>query len=88
MSIHLHLENLAFGPEEIGQMQEAYEKTLHELGLVDRTDPLTEIVAKKIIEIIQTGEREPAAITRCALSELRILSLPLDAVIDLSASYP
>jgi hypothetical protein len=29
------------------------------LGLTDRTDPVTELVAKKIIELANRGERDP-----------------------------
>jgi len=55
-------------------MTAAYEKALHKLGLIDRTDPITEIVAKKIIEVVQSGERNPARISRRALLELGILA--------------
>jgi hypothetical protein len=42
-------------------MTTAYEAVLPELGLVDRTDPLTEIVAQRIIEIFEAGEHDPNA---------------------------
>jgi hypothetical protein len=48
----------------------AYEQTLRELGLKDRSDPLTEIVAKKVIEIRQTGIRDPAQIFQLTIKEL------------------
>jgi hypothetical protein len=35
-----------------------YERTLRKLSLVDRNDPITEIIAKKIIELEQRGVRE------------------------------
>ena len=41
------------------------------LQLSDRHDPLTEIVAKKIVEIAETGERDHARIRDRALKELR-----------------
>jgi hypothetical protein len=40
------------------------------IGLVDRNDPLDEMVAKKMIEIGQTGVRDPAAIFARAIKEL------------------
>jgi hypothetical protein len=40
-----------------GDVTAAYEDRLRALGLVDRNAPVTEIVAKKITEIAQTGER-------------------------------
>ena len=42
----------------------AYELTLHALGLVDRNDPLTAMIADKIIEIGATGLRDPAEISK------------------------
>jgi hypothetical protein len=50
----------------------AYEKTLHTIGLVDRNDPLAEMIAKKIIEIAQTGERDPAKLSALAIKELEL----------------
>jgi hypothetical protein len=40
--------------------------------LADRQDPITELVAKKIIEIAQLGESDPARIREQALKELGI----------------
>ena len=41
-----------------------------ELGLKDRNDPLTEIVAKVIIEIARTGEKGPHLICEAALKRI------------------
>ena len=38
---------------------EVFEDVLKILGLVDRADPLTEAVAKKVIELAQAGVRNP-----------------------------
>jgi hypothetical protein len=59
------------GPEEIAVLTEAYEQTLKKLDLVDRSDPITQIVAKKIIEISQRGVRDPEQLSSLALKELR-----------------
>ncbi len=67
-----HIENSALGPEDIEQMTAAYEHALQRLGLIDRADPITEAIAKKIVEVVLTGERNPARISRRALSELGI----------------
>jgi hypothetical protein len=42
-------------PEQIKSLVAAYEKTLRKFGLVDRDDPITEMIARKIVEIAQTG---------------------------------
>jgi hypothetical protein len=60
------------GPEEIDILVKAYEETLRALHLVDRNDPITEMVAKKVIEIGQTGPRDPAQISARAIKELTI----------------
>jgi hypothetical protein len=70
MTIHRILQNTPFGPEDIEILVSAYEQTLRELGLKDRSDPLTEIVAKKVIEIRQTGIRDPAQIFQLTIKEL------------------
>jgi hypothetical protein len=72
VAIYRILKNSSFGPEEIARMTTAYEDTLRVLGLADRADPITEIIAKKIIEVAQTGERDPLRIRAQAIAELGI----------------
>jgi len=57
-------------PEDIDRIATAYEDCLVALKLADRSDPITEILARKIIEIAQTGMRDSAQISRHALREL------------------
>jgi ribosome-binding factor A len=45
---------------------------LRAIGLKDRNDPITEMIAKKIIEIAQTGVRDPAQISTLAIKEIGI----------------
>jgi hypothetical protein len=78
VAIYRLLQNCEFGPDEIGRMTMAYEDALRVLGLANRTDPITEIVAKKIIEIVQTGERDPLHIRARAIADLRIPPLTLN----------
>jgi hypothetical protein len=59
------------GPEEIKVLTEAYEQTLHGLCLVDR-NPITDIVAKKIIEMGQRGVRDPKQLAALAIKELGV----------------
>lgn len=68
-----HLPNTSnspLGPEEITRLSRAYEQALRTIGVQDRNDPLTELTAKKIIEIGQTGLKDPAAICGRAVEEL------------------
>jgi hypothetical protein len=59
MTIYRLIANGTFGPEEIKAMTAAYEAALLDLGLVDRVDPITEIVATAIVSITSMGERDP-----------------------------
>jgi hypothetical protein len=70
MAIYRILQNAPFGPDEIARLVAAYERTLGALGLKDRSDPITELVARKIIEISQTGVRDPLLLARRAIDDL------------------
>jgi len=72
MPIRKQAIEAAFEPDDVARLTSAYEAALNLLGLTDRTDPVTEIVAKKIIEIARTGERDPPKICARALKELGI----------------
>jgi hypothetical protein len=56
---------------ETGHLFAAYELTLRTLNVVDRNDPLTTMIANKIIEIGATGLKDPAEIARRALNFLK-----------------
>jgi hypothetical protein len=66
------IQEKSFDPEMIGVMSRAFEDALTDLHLTDRTDPLVEIVARKIIECAQAGEvRDPILLRDCALKALK-----------------
>jgi hypothetical protein len=64
MPIRRLLQESAFAPQEVQVLSDAFEAALRELRLVDRTDPAVELVAKRIMQMAQQGERDPGAITR------------------------
>lgn len=70
MAIYRLLQNVPLGPEELKRLTDAYERTLSTLSVTDRNDPLTEFIAKKIIEIGQTGLKDPGQISARAIEEL------------------
>jgi hypothetical protein len=74
MAIYRLLQNSAFDPDAIQIMTAAYEGACRALQLADRSDPITEMVAKKVIEIAQLGERDPVRICDRALQELGVSS--------------
>ena len=49
----------------------ALERTLDALRLTDRTDPVTKIVAYKLIELARQGERDPQRLCDLTLQAIR-----------------
>jgi hypothetical protein len=70
MAIYRLLQHPAFTPEDIAPISAAYEDCLRILKLTNRSDPLTEIIAKAIFEIAQTGMRDPIQIRELALKRI------------------
>ena len=72
MGIHKLIANGSFGPDEIRVMSEAYETALAVLQLSNDDDPLTELIAKSIINVSATGERDPVQMAERAINALGI----------------
>jgi hypothetical protein len=68
MAILRLLQNSQIAAEDMAPLVAAYGKTLR--ALVDRSNPITELVARKVIEIKQSGVRDPAQISRLAIKAL------------------
>ena len=71
MPITPFLRGQAFDPELVNAMGTALSKTCDALGLKERSDPITTLVAGKIIELAERGLRNPSAIHLMALTELK-----------------
>jgi hypothetical protein len=72
MAIHRLIANGSFGPDEIEAMTAAYDAALIELSQPNNDDPITELVAKSIVNVTATGERDPALIRERALNALGV----------------
>jgi hypothetical protein len=72
MAIYRLLKGSPLEPEQIKSLVAAYEKTLRKFGLVDRDDHITEMIARKIVEIAQTGVHDPAQLSAMAIKEIGI----------------
>ena len=68
MTIYRLLRNAPLG--ETGHLIAAYELTLRALDVVDRNDPRALTIAKKVLEIGETGIDDPAEISRRAVKSL------------------
>ena len=66
------LNNDKFTPEQRHVIELAFNNTLRNLKLVDRNDPVCEIVARKIINIVENGVTNAIAISQIATRELGV----------------
>jgi hypothetical protein len=62
------LDSGVFNPHQIAEMVAAFESVLAELKLVDRTDPVTNLIAKAIIDCAKTGESDRIKLHDCAIA--------------------
>ena len=67
MAIYRLLRDAVFAPDAVTAMVAAFEATLRELRLTDRDDPVTELIAKLIIDCAKDGERDPIKLRDCAM---------------------
>jgi hypothetical protein len=70
MPLYRLLQNCAFEPLQIEVMAYAFEATCIEKDLRP-DDPLREVVAQKVIEYAQRGERDPARLRDLVLSDIK-----------------
>jgi hypothetical protein len=70
MPLTPYLKEAVFDPNAIKAMTAAFEAVCDSLKLLDRDDPITEIVARKVIEVGGTGERDPERIRELVLLAL------------------
>jgi hypothetical protein len=60
----------SFDPETIDLMNAAFVKVCDDLGLRDKTDGTTEIVAEYVIKLTD-GQRDPEVIRKAVLAAIR-----------------
>ena len=71
MPIRRLLASEAFSPEDIASISAAFEESLRALGLVDRTDPTVNLVARRMIQIAVCGERDPIVLRDAVLESFK-----------------
>jgi hypothetical protein len=67
MPINRLLKVGKYTPEDIELLNKAFDLALRSMGLVDRNDPLCEMVARKVIEAGATGISDPKKIAEVAV---------------------
>jgi hypothetical protein len=69
--IYRMLQAEAFDPEVVEMLSECFEKVLQDLGLASRTDPITTLVAQRVIECAKWGERDPVRLRERVLQSFK-----------------
>jgi hypothetical protein len=72
MAIYKLIANGSFGPDEIEVMKSAYEAALINVGVTDRDDLITDLIAKAIVNVTASGERNPKEVMDRALNALGV----------------
>ncbi|MCP1974299.1 hypothetical protein [Bradyrhizobium elkanii] len=70
MPIKRLLEMGKYPPEKVEILTKAFSLALGFMGLVDRDDPLCELVARKVIEVAGTGPSDPKQIAEAAVARI------------------
>jgi hypothetical protein len=60
-----------FGPEELRDIVTAFEAVMKDMGLTDRKDPATIMLAKLMIELAKQGQFTTASLRARALKEMK-----------------
>ncbi len=71
MAVYRLFKNKAFEPEAITAMTSAYADVCRTLGVSDRDHREANVVAKKVIEFAQRGERDATRLRDSVLQALR-----------------
>ena len=69
MAIYRLQQNQPFDPETVERLIAVYEAALKVMRITNRDDPVAQIIAKRIIEIAQTGVHAPAKLCAAALKD-------------------
>ena len=67
----LDVQEAAFDPEDITAMVAAHEMALKRLGVTDRKSPMAFLIAKTVIQIAKSGERDPRLLSERVIQALQ-----------------
>jgi hypothetical protein len=71
MPIQPYLQGQAFDPDSIRIMSVAFENACKQLGILDKHDAVTKIVARTVIDMAQRGFRDEESLTDAVMQEFR-----------------
>lgn len=72
MTIDRFLKKGSVRPQDAAMLDEAFRLALRKLNLVDRGDPITEMVARQVIQAARAGAQTAADVVKIAIKNLGI----------------
>ena len=71
MPIQPYLQGQAFDSDTVRVMGTAFERVCKQLGILDKHDAVTKIVARTVIDMAQRGFRDEEGLTAAVMEEFR-----------------
>jgi hypothetical protein len=71
MPIRPYLQGEAFDPDAVRVMGIAFENACNELGIFNKHDAVTRVVARTVIDMAQRGFRDEDSLTAAVMEEFR-----------------
>jgi hypothetical protein len=71
MAIYRLLRRGVFEPDDVRLLAAVYEDVLNIVGLVDSKDPLAELIARRVLQVAQAGERDPQSLKDLVLEAVQ-----------------
>jgi hypothetical protein len=76
MPIRTYLQGEAFDPDTVRAMGIAFENACKELGILNKHDAVTRVVARTVIDMAQRGFRDEESLTAAVMEEFRLGPTP------------
>jgi hypothetical protein len=71
VAIYRLLRREVFEPEDLRLLATVYEDTAKTLGVTDQNGPVRELIARKLIELAEAGERDPDSLKELTVDAVR-----------------
>jgi hypothetical protein len=71
MPIHNLIQPGVFAPELVTLTGNVFDDVLTTLGLSDRDDSVTSLVAHRVVELVRMGERDPVRIKQLTIEAIK-----------------
>jgi hypothetical protein len=81
VAIYRLLRREIFEPEDLRLLAMLYEEIAKTLGVTDQNVPISQLIARKLIELAQAGERDPESLKELTIDAVQASTPAHDGVI-------